>query len=490
MDVGSYCNILQYRLLKRCSKLNDMSLWNWYRERYSEHKIFLMGAYLKDLNLKKANLFNAKLNGSNLVNADFRGAIMLMANFSGARLNNSNFYGSFLSLGKFKEADLARTNFQKAILDMATFCKASLEEANLQESILTKADLRDSWLRKANLQGAELDGANLRNAHMENTNLQEASLRFSNLQGANLENANLSNNSFWGTSFRKAMLWKTVLQNSKFISTNFQEAMIGYAELEDAKFLNTNLQNATIHNSNLQGTLINTSTIQDTIFNDNTINTKTDFSGSNIQEAIMPPELEAQLEYNIRRKSWKKWMHCPPIPKDSHRISRAWHRTKQIPHLIVVNLIVRPFWWISDYGTSSTRLLLVFFFLSLLFGVIYWMCPWCVLGLKEKTIDGEIFEVPKILLPLRAFYFSVVTMTTLGFGDIHADPRYWQGHVLLTIQVLLGYFLLGALVTRFGIMFISKAPCPKVPRADMDKWHYPIRQLWKRIRGKGSSSNG
>jgi hypothetical protein len=35
---------------------------------------------------------------------------------------------------------------------------------------------------------------------------------------------------------------------------------------------------------------------------------------------------------------------------------------------------------------------------------------------------------------------------TLGFGDIHANPRSGRGLAFLIAQVLMGYFLLGALI--------------------------------------------
>lgn len=56
---------------------------------------------------------------------------------------------------------------------------------------------------------------------------------------------------------------------------------------------------------------------------------------------------------------------------------------------------------------------------------------------------------------IRAFYFSVVTMTTLGFGDMYAEKGSMAGHILLMLQVLLGYVFLGALVTRFGVLLNS-----------------------------------
>jgi len=48
-----------------------------------------------------------------------------------------------------------------------------------------------------------------------------------------------------------------------------------------------------------------------------------------------------------------------------------------------------------------------------------------------------------------------------------------MGQGVLMVQVFLGYILLGAFITRFGILFMSKAPCPKVPRAREDQWAYP-----------------
>jgi hypothetical protein len=57
-------------------------------------------------------------------------------------------------------------------------------------------------------------------------------------------------------------------------------------------------------------------------------------------------------------------------------------------------------------------------------------------------------------------------MTTLGFGDMHAvksaDLWGFLGCFFLSVQVIAGYVLLGALVTRLGILFSSEAPAAKV----------------------------
>ena len=41
---------------------------------------------------------------------------------------------------------------------------------------------------------------------------------------------------------------------------------------------------------------------------------------------------------------------------------------------------------------------------------------------------------------------------------IAANPDSWPGQVVLMIQVILGYVLLGALVTRLAVLFTSDGP--------------------------------
>ena len=52
-------------------------------------------------------------------------------------------------------------------------------------------------------------------------------------------------------------------------------------------------------------------------------------------------------------------------------------------------------------------------------------------------------------------------MTTLGFGDIYANPKSIAGHLCLIIQVILGYAFLAALVTRLAVLFTADGPARK-----------------------------
>jgi hypothetical protein len=138
--------------------------------------------------------------------------------------------------------------------------------------------------------------------------------------------------------------------------------------------------------------------------------------------------------------------------------------------------MIRWFWHASDYGRSTGRVIKTFFKLALAFAAIYYLWgffDYYLLGIKDfPGIVSNLFvledteqAVSPCLVPLRAMYFSIVTMTTLGLGDMYANAhnflRGFFGHVVLAFQVILGYVLLGALVTRFAVLFTAGGPAGK-----------------------------
>ena len=61
-------------------------------------------------------------------------------------------------------------------------------------------------------------------------------------------------------------------------------------------------------------------------------------------------------------------------------------------------------------------------------------------------------------LPLtfwKSFYFSIVTFTTLGFGDVVADNT--LARILVTLEVILGYIMLGGLISIFANKLASRS---------------------------------
>ena len=258
------------------------------------------------------------------------------------------------------------------------------------------------------------------------------------LQGADLGNANL----------QRAYLWEANLQGGEFIATNLQGAYLFDANLQGTNFFHARLQgtefvNATLQGADLVGAIVNGSTD----FLNCVIDKDTDFRNTALENARIESGTKILLKYNIRRMNWKDWY--------------AKHRFLQWP--------VKLFWSISDYGISTLRIIAWFFGLALVFaGLYYILSIVCPPGVVSSLVEGKEGLVPGWLIPFRSIYFSIVTMTTLGFGDMHANCRSFLGHLLLTIQVILGYVLLGALVTRLAVLFTSDGPAGSFTPMDKD----------------------
>jgi len=250
------------------------------------------------------------------------------------------------------------------------------------------------------------------------------------LQGAKLEHMYLKG-AFLNTSLNSGFSGDIYLEQAKLHGAHLEDADLSDANLQGAKFLGAHLNGVDVRYAHLQGADFSRAIVDgSTLIWRCKVDRKTKFEGVGLDAARIYPVTKQLLEYNIRRMNWEEWYKGHPRLK--------W--------------FVKPFWWISDYGLRTWRIIATFFGLAIAFGVVYWLCPSCVM---VNGVAGGIRGF------WHALYFSVVTMTTLGFGDIAANPDSWGGQTLLMLQVILGYVLLGALVTRFAVLFTAGGPAGK-----------------------------
>lgn len=87
--------------------------------------------------------------------------------------------------------------------------------------------------------------------------------------------------------------------------------------------------------------------------------------------------------------------------------------------------------WPQVFGTIAA----FFLIFDLLFGCLYFVVPGCVANLNPPGFFG-------------AFFFSVETLATVGYGEMHPETLY--GHVVAMIEIFVGLMML-ALIT--GLMF-------------------------------------
>jgi hypothetical protein len=89
-------------------------------------------------------------------------------------------------------------------------------------------------------------------------------------------------------------------------------------------------------------------------------------------------------------------------------------------------------WHALDYGRSLSRIAVIGFGIAALFGFVFKQWP----GFLDYTSSANTWFTP--------FYFSVVTFTTLGFGDV--KPKTIGGEFLVSFEVIFGYITLGLLL--------------------------------------------
>ncbi len=91
---------------------------------------------------------------------------------------------------------------------------------------------------------------------------------------------------------------------------------------------------------------------------------------------------------------------------------------------------------------SLTTLLLALTSIVLLFGLAYWGLEQAVPGSLEETYDS-----PGVFTPGDGIYFSVTTVTSLGYGDIRPAGA---ARLLAAAEVILGLSFFGVIIAKIS----------------------------------------
>ena len=90
-------------------------------------------------------------------------------------------------------------------------------------------------------------------------------------------------------------------------------------------------------------------------------------------------------------------------------------------------------YWPVFFGTAAG----IFIILNALFAALY--------ALGDQPIANASADLP---LPLSLFYFSIETLATVGYGDMHPQTNY--GHLVATVEIFTGMCLLAVMT---GLIF-------------------------------------
>jgi uncharacterized protein YjbI with pentapeptide repeats len=306
-----------------------------------------------------------------------------------------------LSNTDFSSTNLSGANLNCANLSGANLRWANLHNADLSDADLINADLCCTRLDHSDLSGTNLIRANLSKARLISINLSGQDLSYANLSHARLDRANLSRASLMGTDLHKAELYGADLSMSDLSYANFNGAFLSSANLSGANLRSANL---------------------------------TDTHMSKVQWD--PREMHGKY-MGIRGidSSYGNALFKRAATDQDYldTLENHWKENRRLTYLFKM-------WGLIDYGRSIERVVAIAGITMFLFGLTYSVFPG-LLGL-DCTPDTQGCNRHSWFTP---FYFSIVTLTTLGFGDI--TPKNFVGELIVSFEVILGYAVLGLLIS-------------------------------------------
>ncbi len=297
---------------------------------------------------------------------------------------------------------------------------AYLAGANLAGIDLSGKDLTGADLSGANLSQARLIGTCLRDAILVDAAIDEAQFLGADLTGADLTNVNGFSVMMGRANLTEAILFNGQLDDATFSHADLTGADLRTANLKGARFREATLIHADMSRANMSGVDLTMADVDGAIFRD------TDITRSRVKAVV--------------GYSTADWIGVDILDADfagAYIVRRAIMDQNYLYEFRTKNRLnsyVYKLWWLtSDCGRSFGRWVLWTGAIAVLFAFLY------------GFVDIDYGDYETSLSPL---YYSVVTMTTLGYGDVL--PASTSGQIVAMIQVVIGYVMLGGVLSIFA----------------------------------------
>ena len=263
---------------------------------------------------------------------------------------------------------------------------------------------------------------------------------------------------------------------ARFSQTRFQQV----ADFNEVRFS----QNATFRNAIFQDTahyrnaffgdeidFVQAQFSDTTVFNEATFLGKTDFTAARFAVSAsyravnyIPNTIWQWLFNKFRRQSEQPAEFYLDSEDINEVLNPFFKRYVADQQFIRAFKEKNPFWalvwrWSSDYGRSLALWALWSLLIALSFSLVYLPAP----ELYPEWLQKMMPQFHQVIGDQRnedfnfwkSFYFSIVTFTTLGFGDVVADNT--SARILVTLEVIFGYIMLGGLISIFANKLASRS---------------------------------
>lgn len=319
-----------------------------------------------------------------------------------------------------------------AMRDAGRPADPDLRGINLAGEDLSGVDLSQCDLSGAHLSEATFDGTRFLGCHLEGATLYKASLEGCELLGAHLAGAELSEcraarAGFGGADLTRATLFGADLTGATLSKGNLRDADLRTARMEGARLREADLSGANLARADLRSGDLEAAVL-----------TGADFLDADLRAAhlknVSGYERATWIGADIRDVDF-----CGAYMVRRHIMDENFiHEFRRRGRLAEV--MYRIWWVTSDCGRSFTRWALWVLLVAAAFAGLY------------TFVDIDYGDHQTALSPL---YFSIVTMTTLGYGDVL--PASIAAQVIAIIEVVLGYVALGGLLSIFANKMARRA---------------------------------
>lgn len=487
------CRVTEHSCSRRVEDGEDFCIWHSekgnktteeIRKVFSEEGEMICEPYLKDASLE---------------NIEFSNYTFIWGNFRNADLSQVDLSYTTLCLSDFDDATMKEVDFTGTNLSGTRFVDTTFQKHSSGHQDTTFAD--------SNCGGVNFIDADFKTPPIfEGTQFDRSTQLCRNLMDANMNNADLSETTFSGLTLTGANLKEANLSSAN-ITANFTNANLSNVYAFDADFSNSKLERAVLDGANLQsanlrGTKIHSAVISDAVIDHDTKfdevspyelaarrNQNQDSKIEHINRAIWSYNSLSRLskdnalskqaqQYYIKEKDLKRklsWLELcgPSSPNSNERLGTIRRKMNQFQNLLSVSdTSEKPFRtrFVSQgelllkslkaelsrrtikYGEGHWNVLLSLGVVTLLYSLIYPI--WGIQQGNEvlrysATLNGILSGDTYIDWEIWAnsLYFSVVTFTTLGYGDI--QPVGFAKYVAAS-EAVIGASLMALLVFILG----------------------------------------
>ncbi|MCP4499271.1 MAG: hypothetical protein GY822_04805 [Deltaproteobacteria bacterium] len=302
-------------------------------------------------------------------------------------------------------------------LEAPVLREQNLRNRDLQGLDWSHRDLQGADLSGANLSDTLLIGANLSGARLANAILHEADLRGANLDGTDLTRADFSRANLGKATFRGASAIGANFRNSTLSHAVFDDANVQTADFSHARLLLTSMQNTDAHGAHFKKASIVGAVLNGACF------VGADFSNAHMRQIR---HFTKSVWFEVILEGWEL---TRTMSLKRHIFDEAYIRELQ-EYGKVARFGVWLWWVTSDCGRSFMRWGLWTFLVAVIFAGIY----------TQVSVDFGANET--IISP---FYFSIVTITSLGYGDVL--PASMVAQIVVMSESIIGFCLLGGLIS-------------------------------------------